>query len=97
MPTQGALKVSLIPKELKLFRLHFPEAGPVPSTVLGGLGGDGERVGVSSHLVGIYLGSVTFHFSCPQLAISQIIVFPVEIHQAFAAIQDMIWPMPGAN
>lgn len=48
-------------------------------------------------LSGFYLGSFTFHFSCPQLEISQIIVFPVEIHQAFAAIQAMIWPMPGAN
>lgn len=28
---------------------------------------------------------------------SQVIVFPIDIHQAFAAIQDMIWPMPGAN
>lgn len=41
--------------------------------------------------------SVVFIFSRSQLEISQIIVFPVEIHQAFAAIQDMIWPMPGAN
>lgn len=91
------LKVSLIPKELKLLIRLFPEAGHVLRAVLGGLGGNGGRVGVSFHLVGIYLGSFTFHFSCPQLEISQIIVFPVEIHQAFAAIQAMIWPMPGAN
>lgn len=38
-----------------------------------------------------------FHFSCPQLEISQIIVFPVEIHQDFAALRDKIWPLPGAN
>lgn len=40
--------------------------------------------------------SLVFIF-LPQLEISQITVSPVEIHQAFAAIQDVIWPMPGAN
>lgn len=58
-------------------------------------GGGGLRF--SFHLVKIYFRIFSFHFSSPQLEISQIIVFPVEIHQAFAAIRDMIWPMPGAN
>lgn len=62
-----------------------------------GSGGDGGRPAVSLPLPGVYLPSFSFHFSYPQLEISQIIVFAVEIHQAFAAIQDMIWPMPGAN
>lgn len=57
----------------------------------------GRGLGFSFHLAGIYFGIFTFHFSSPQLEISQIMVCPVEIHQAFAAIQDMIWPMPGAN
>lgn len=58
--------------------------------------GDG-CLGFSFLLVEIYFSIFSFHFSYPQLEISQVIVFPVEIHQAFGAIQDMIWPMPGAN
>lgn len=57
----------------------------------------GGCLGFSFHLVEIYFDIFSFHFSYPPLEISQVIVFPVEIHQAFAAIQDMIWPMPGAN
>lgn len=57
----------------------------------------GGGLGFSFHLVEIYFSIFSFHFSSSQLEISQIIVFPVEIHQAFAAIQDMIWLMLGAN
>lgn len=57
----------------------------------------GGGLGLSFHLVEIYFSIFSFHFPTSQLEISQIIIFPVEIHQAFAAIQDMIWPMPGAN
>jgi hypothetical protein len=47
--------------------------------------------------VEIHFGLFIFHFSYPQLEISQVIVFPKESHQAFAAIQDMTWLVPGAN
>lgn len=67
------------------------------STVSSGFVCGGGCLGFSFHLVKIYFSIFSFHFPSSQLEISQIIIFPVEIHQAFAAIQDMIWPMPGAN
>lgn len=57
----------------------------------------GRGLGFSSRLVEIHFGIFSFHFSYPQLEISPVIVFPEEIHQAFAAIQDMIWLVPGAS
>lgn len=69
----------------------------VISAVSSGFVCGGGCLGFSFHLVEIYFSIFSFHFPSSQLEISQIIIFPVEIHQAFAAIQDMIWPMPGAN
>lgn len=67
------------------------------STVSSGFVCGGACLGFSFHLVQIYFSIFSFHFPSSQLEISQIIISSVEIHQAFAAIQDMIWPMPGAS
>lgn len=69
----------------------------VLSAVLSAFVCGGGCLDFSFHLVEIYFDIFSFHFSYPPLEISQVIVVPVEIHQAFAAVQDVIWRVPGAN
>lgn len=57
----------------------------------------GAGLGFSFHRVEIYFSIFSFHFSSSQLEISQIVVFLVETHRAFAAIQALTRPMPGGT